>query len=58
MNLDCEILAELRYGLPNTFRCHKKNSVDIEVDFIRFGHINPDDKVMRMKSVAKSKLKT
>lgn len=31
-----EVLAKLRYNLPNTYRFHRKTSVDIEVDFIRF----------------------
>jgi len=31
-----QVLAELRYDLPNTYKHHKKNSVDIQVDFIRF----------------------
>ena len=31
-----QVLAELRYDLPSTYKFHKKASVDIEVDFIRF----------------------
>lgn len=31
-----QVLAELRYDLPNTYKHHKKTSVDIQVDFIRF----------------------
>nr|ACO11034.1 Methyltransferase-like protein 5 [Caligus rogercresseyi] len=31
-----EVLAELRYDLPNTYRHHKHKSVDIEVDLLRF----------------------
>ena len=34
--LGFEVVAKLRFDLPNTFRCHKQKSVDIEVDFIRF----------------------
>ncbi|KNC48506.1 methyltransferase [Thecamonas trahens ATCC 50062] len=34
--VDAHVLAELRYELPNTYKFHKKKSVDIEVDFIRF----------------------
>jgi len=30
-----QVLAELRYDLPSTYKHHKKTSVDIEVDFIR-----------------------
>uniref|UniRef100_A0A670HVC5 Methyltransferase 5, N6-adenosine n=1 Tax=Podarcis muralis TaxID=64176 RepID=A0A670HVC5_PODMU len=35
-NVKMEVLAELRYDLPASFKFHKKKSVDIEVDFIRF----------------------
>ncbi|KAK6485085.1 rRNA N6-adenosine-methyltransferase METTL5-like [Huso huso] len=31
-----EVIAELRYDLPASYKFHKKKSVDIEVDFIRF----------------------
>lgn len=31
-----QVVAELRYDLPATYKHHKKTSVDIEVDFIRF----------------------
>jgi len=31
-----QVLAELRYDLPATYKHHKKSSVDIEVDFLRF----------------------
>ncbi|XP_066431986.1 rRNA N6-adenosine-methyltransferase METTL5 isoform X1 [Eleutherodactylus coqui] len=31
-----EVVAELRYDLPASYKFHKKKSVDIEVDFIRF----------------------
>ncbi|KAK3913513.1 rRNA N6-adenosine-methyltransferase METTL5 [Frankliniella fusca] len=36
-----EVLAELRYDLPASYRFHKKQSVDIEVDFIRFSFPKP-----------------
>jgi len=35
-NVDVKVIAELRYDLPATYKHHKKSSVDIEVDFIRF----------------------
>ncbi|KAF5281205.1 hypothetical protein FQA39_LY17845 [Lamprigera yunnana] len=35
-----EVLAKLRYNLPSTYKFHKKNSVDIEVDFFRFEKIS------------------
>lgn len=31
-----KVIAELRYDLPHVYKFHKKASVDIEVDFIRF----------------------
>lgn len=31
-----DVLAQLRFDIKNIYKCHKKNSVDIEVDFIRF----------------------
>ncbi|XP_046585287.1 rRNA N6-adenosine-methyltransferase METTL5-like [Haliotis rubra] len=37
-NVDMEVVAELRFDLVNTLKFHKKKSVDIEVDFIRFCH--------------------
>ncbi|XP_050734066.1 rRNA N6-adenosine-methyltransferase METTL5-like [Eriocheir sinensis] len=36
--LNVQVLAQLHYDLPNTYKFHKKKSVDIEVDFIRFTH--------------------
>lgn len=30
------VVAELRYDLPRAYKFHKKASVDIDVDFIRF----------------------
>lgn len=30
-----EVLAQLRWDIPNMYKFHKKTSVDIEVDFIR-----------------------
>ncbi|XP_064614253.1 rRNA N6-adenosine-methyltransferase METTL5-like [Liolophura sinensis] len=35
-DVQMEVLAELRFNLSNTYKFHKKSSVDIEVDFIRF----------------------
>ncbi|GAB1597996.1 methyltransferase-like protein 5 [Argonauta hians] len=34
-NVDIEIIAQLRYNIENNYKCHKKKSVDIDVDFIR-----------------------
>lgn len=36
--VEIEVVAELRFDLANTYKFHKKKSVDIEVDFIRFSH--------------------
>lgn len=35
-NLKSSVVAELRYDLPSSYKFHKKQSVDIEVDFWRF----------------------
>jgi len=37
--VEARVLAELRYDLPATYKHHKKASVDIQVDFIRFSHV-------------------
>ncbi|EDO43027.1 predicted protein, partial [Nematostella vectensis] len=34
--VEMEVLAQLRYDLPKSYKFHKKASVDIEVDLIRF----------------------
>ncbi|GCB61759.1 rRNA N(6)-adenosine-methyltransferase METTL5 isoform X1 [Scyliorhinus torazame] len=31
-----EVIAELKYDLPASYKFHKRKSIDIEVDFIRF----------------------
>jgi len=36
--VQAQVLAELKYDLPNTYKHHTKSSVDIHVDFIRFSH--------------------
>lgn len=35
-NCEAKVVAELRYDLPQAYKFHKKSSVDIQVDFIRF----------------------
>uniref|UniRef100_A0A336KU10 Methyltransferase-like protein 5 n=1 Tax=Culicoides sonorensis TaxID=179676 RepID=A0A336KU10_CULSO len=35
-NLTSNVIAELKYDLPSSYKFHKKQSVDIEVDFWRF----------------------
>lgn len=37
-NVEASVLAQLRYDLPASYKHHKKSSIDIEVDFIRFTH--------------------
>ena len=39
----CQVLAQLRFDLPATYKHHKKASVDIEVDLIRFSFDRPRD---------------
>ena len=36
LNVTGEVVAELKYNLESSFKCHKKSSVDIQVDFWRF----------------------
>ncbi|KAL6597250.1 methyltransferase like 5 [Neocallimastix sp. 'constans'] len=36
--VSCEVVAELRYDIPAMYKFHKKKSVDIQVDFLRFAH--------------------
>jgi predicted RNA methylase len=33
-----EVVAEITYDLPATYKVHKKKSVNIAVDFLRFTH--------------------
>jgi hypothetical protein len=34
--LEAKVLAELKFEIPQIHKFHKKKSVDVEVDFIRF----------------------
>jgi predicted RNA methylase len=36
MNVDMQVLAELQFDLPATYKFHRKKSADIGVDFVRF----------------------
>lgn len=36
LGVTMQVLAELRFNLPATYRFHKKRSVDVEVDLLRF----------------------
>ena len=36
-NVDVEVLAELKFAIPQMYKFHKKKSKDVAVDFIRFG---------------------
>ena len=42
-NVEAEVLAEMRFPIPNLYRFHKKRSVDVEVDFLRFAYADLDD---------------
>ena len=35
-NVKVEVLAQLKYDLPASYKHHKKSNVDIDVDFMRF----------------------
>jgi len=36
LNVCGKVIAELKFNLPASYKFHKKNSVDVEVDLIRF----------------------
>ena len=36
MEVKAEVQSQVKFDLKNTYRCHKKKSLDVEVDFIRF----------------------
>lgn len=38
MGVKAEVLAQLNFDLPATYKFHKKTCVDVEVDFVRFTH--------------------
>ncbi|KAJ3045761.1 hypothetical protein HDV00_007887 [Rhizophlyctis rosea] len=37
-----EVVAELRYDIPQSYKFHKKKSVDVEVDFLRFEKVDDE----------------
>lgn len=37
--LEFEVLAQMRFNLPQTYKKHRQESVDIEVDMLRFAHV-------------------
>ena len=38
--IEAKVIAELRYDLPASYKHHKKKTLDIEVDFVRFSNKN------------------
>ncbi|XP_022179411.1 methyltransferase-like protein 5 [Myzus persicae] len=36
LNVHAKVIAELRFDLPASYKFHKQNSVDVQVDLIRF----------------------
>lgn len=38
LGVKAKVLAELNFDLPQTYKFHKKSSVDVKVDFIRFSY--------------------
>jgi len=36
MGIYCNVIAELKFNLPQSYKFHKQDSVDVEVDLIRF----------------------
>ena len=41
-NIKGEVVAELKYNVDASYRFHKSKSVDIEVDFWRFGVVDKE----------------
>ena len=39
-NVGVTVEGQVRFLVKNMYKCHKSKSVDIEVDFVRFHHIN------------------
>lgn len=39
LGMNAEVVAELRYDIAASYKFHKRKSVDIEVDFIRFAFV-------------------
>lgn len=37
-NVEMKVLGEIRFLIPEVYKMHKKKSVDVEVDFVRFYH--------------------
>jgi predicted RNA methylase len=37
-NVEMKVLGEIRFLIPQIYKMHKKKSVDVEVDFVRFYH--------------------
>ena len=35
-----EVVAEMKFELPKSYKFHKKESVDIAVDLLRFEHVS------------------
>eukprot|EP01127_Copromyxa_protea_P004409 TRINITY_DN14273_c0_g1_i1.p1 TRINITY_DN14273_c0_g1~~TRINITY_DN14273_c0_g1_i1.p1 ORF type:complete len:232 (+),score=53.45 TRINITY_DN14273_c0_g1_i1:29-697(+) len=36
LGAECKVVAEMRFDIPNMYRCHKEKSVDVAVDLIQF----------------------
>eukprot|EP01105_Mastigella_eilhardi_P014234 TRINITY_DN3246_c0_g1_i1.p2 TRINITY_DN3246_c0_g1~~TRINITY_DN3246_c0_g1_i1.p2 ORF type:complete len:219 (-),score=81.16 TRINITY_DN3246_c0_g1_i1:66-722(-) len=45
LGAEAEVLAQLRWDIPAMYRCHTRQSVDIEVDFVRFERNDDTDGV-------------
>ncbi|KAF9930926.1 Methyltransferase-like protein 5 [Mortierella alpina] len=43
--VECEVVAELRYNLDKSYKFHKKQSLDIAVDFLRFEKPKPEKEI-------------
>ena len=43
LGVEAEVVAQLRYDLPKSYKFHKKDTLDIEVDLLRFSHPQSED---------------
>lgn len=43
-NVNCKVVAELRYNIDKMYTFHKRDSADVAVDFVHFSHRNTPKK--------------
>ena len=43
LGVEIELVAQLRYDLSRSYKKHREESRDIEVDLLRFAHVRPGE---------------